>query len=357
MKICINGRFLSQATTGVQRYALQMLTALDKLLARNPASSEDEFILLLPRNANIVHSLQRISVKRVGLLTGHLWEQIELPFYAMRARLICFCNSAPILKKSQVLTIHDASVCRVPMAYSVSYRLFYRNLYRVLKRSDAVFCTDSEFSKMDLQTYFNLSEKCIRVVACGREHISELIPDNDILKRGNMQGNYVLVVANFNQNKNLPALNKLVQELQKLNTSIVLVGEQNSRIYQNSHLSPEPNLVLLGRVSDRELKSLYSHAVCLVHPALNEGFGLPPLEAMACGCPVVVSDRASLPEVCGEAAAYFDPDSEDDIAETVLKVCSSEELRSTMKLNGLRRAEMFSWEKSAAIHLKIVKGK
>lgn len=103
----------------------------------------------------------------------------------------------------------------------------------------------------------------------------------------------------------------------------------------------------MGYVSDAELRALYEHAACFVYPSFYEGFGLPPLEAMACGCPVIVSNAASLPEVCGDAALYCNPCSPEDIAEKISLLMADPRLREDLRQKGLERAKQFTWEKCA----------
>ena len=127
---------------------------------------------------------------------------------------------------------------------------------------------------------------------------------------------------------------------------IVAAGGGNSRVFSGMEVHDD-KLVLAGYVSDGELRALYENAQCFVYPSFYEGFGLPPLEAMHCGCPVIVSNRASLPEVCAGAAAYCEPDDPADIARVMRRVLTSAALRSEMRDAGLQRAALFTWRKSA----------
>jgi glycosyltransferase involved in cell wall biosynthesis len=135
--------------------------------------------------------------------------------------------------------------------------------------------------------------------------------------------------------------------LDDLGVKIVLAGGSNSRVFGGKPLDHE-NLVLAGYVTDGELRALYERAECFLYPSFYEGFGLPPLEAMHCGCPVVVSRRASLPEVCGPAARYCDPDDSHDIANQVRTVLSSADLRRELVEAGRERAAGFSWADAAS---------
>lgn len=131
MKYYINGRFLTQRITGVQRYAREMTLALDQLLQERTLD-QNEYTILAPKNVIETLSCKRIQFKACGHLTGHLWEQIELPYYAKDGYLLNFCNCAPLIKKNQAVTIHDAAIAAFPSAYSWKFRLWYRIMYTVL---------------------------------------------------------------------------------------------------------------------------------------------------------------------------------------------------------------------------------
>jgi len=128
---------------------------------------------------------------------------------------------------------------------------------------------------------------------------------------------------------------------------VVLTGTTNSRIFRNAVPEVPSRVRHLGYVSDGELRALYEGAACFLYPSLYEGFGLPPLEAMACGCPVVVSRSGSLPEVCGDAALYCDPLDPADIARATSSVVGSPTLRSELASLGIQRAKHFTWEQTA----------
>jgi len=127
---------------------------------------------------------------------------------------------------------------------------------------------------------------------------------------------------------------------------VVAAGGSNSRVFSGVDLSSE-SLVLAGYVTDGELRALYENAACFVFPSFYEGFGIPPLEAMHCGCPVIVSDRASLPEVCGQAALYCNPDDPIDIAAKLRRVLTSHQLQQELREAGRARAREFSWSRAA----------
>jgi glycosyltransferase involved in cell wall biosynthesis len=134
--------------------------------------------------------------------------------------------------------------------------------------------------------------------------------------------------------------------LEDTGVKVVAAGGMNSRIFAGIELK-DSNLITAGYVTNGELRTLYENAECFVFPSFYEGFGLPPLEAMHCGCPVLVSRRASLPEVCAEAAAYCDPTDPADVARQLRLILTSSSMQQEMREAGLARAARFSWAKSA----------
>jgi len=157
---------------------------------------------------------------------------------------------------------------------------------------------------------------------------------------------YILAVGGRSRRKNLAILEKAVAGYEEC-PPLVIAGGGESRAFAASGPSRSSRCVLLGHVSDGAMKALYQGALCLVFPSRYEGFGLPPLEAMACGCPVVTSRAASMPEVCGDAALYCDPDRPETVEGNIRLVVADATLRTKLIASGLERARLFSWEASA----------
>ncbi len=357
MKVFINGRFLSQTVTGVQRSALETVRALDRLAAsRDPGFLGLEGEILTPPGARALSGLTRFPVRRVGFASGHLWEQIELPWYARTGILVSLANAAPLWTRQQCVTLHDASVFAVPEAYSTAYLAWYRVLTPGLGRRAARIVTDSVFSRSELVRRAGIREDKIRVVPLGAEHILAAACDVGILaEHGLGKRPFLLAVSSQGAHKNLPALCEATRHLDRGAYDVVVAGGSNDRVFGTTSASWPEHVKRLGYVTDGQLRALYSHAACFVYPSLYEGFGLPPLEAMMCGCPVVVSGAASLPEVCGDAAVYCDPHDPADIARSIATVMGNEALRSRMKARGYQRAREFTWERSARLLTDVVR--
>jgi glycosyltransferase involved in cell wall biosynthesis len=214
-------------------------------------------------------------------------------------------------------------------------------------RRAKTIATVSRFSASELTRFFGRRKGALEVLYESGEHILRGAPDPGILKRLDLVGRrYVLAVGSRARNKNFMAAVRAVESLGDPQVKLVAAGGSNNRVFAGTELKAD-SLVLAGYVSDGELRALYENADCFIFPSLYEGFGLPPLEAMQCGCPVIVSDRAAMPEVCGEAALYCNPEDVADIARQLRRVLDSAALRAEMRERGRARARLFSWQKAA----------
>jgi glycosyltransferase involved in cell wall biosynthesis len=343
LRVAINGRFLTRTATGVDRFAAELLAAW---LPRY--SSGKAVRIVLPARAKLTdEQALGCSMQRVGVLNGHFWEQLELPIYCHDEVLLSLCNAGPIAHYAQFIVLHDASIRAYPSAYSLAYRSWYNWLFGQLMRRAAIVATVSKFSALELARHWGTTAREIEVIYESGEHILRASADLKILQRLDLIGKrYVLVVGSHTQYKNFRAAIVAAEALSDINFKVVAVGGSNSRVFSGAHLSSE-RLVMAGYVSDGELRALYEHAQCFLFPSLYEGFGLPTLEAMHCGCPVLVSRRASMPEVCGEAAVYFEPDDPEDIARQLRRVLSSEAMRDELREAGSVRARLYTWARAA----------
>ncbi|GAM08234.1 protein RfbU [Geobacter sp. OR-1] len=350
MIIYLNGRFLTQSITGVQRYAHEVIKALDELIASGKIDASGyNFELLVPPDVEELPDYRAVSVRSVGRLTGHYWEQFELPFHSRDGVLVSLTNAAPLFKRNQVVTIHDAAVFAFPEAYSFFFRLWYRVLMKLLGRIARMIITVSNFSCNELITYCSINTEKIRVIYEGKEHITATPADEHILKQYNLASRkYVLASGSTNPNKNIQSVIAAVKLLGHTDIKVVVAGGANPKVFKLSQAHEADNIVNVGYVNDGELRALYEHALCLVYPSFYEGFGLPPLEAQACGCPVIVSSAASLPEVCQGAALFCNPYDATDIVASIRRLIFEPGLREEMRRNGLEKAERLSWTACAS---------
>ena len=346
--IYINGRFLSQPATGVQRYAVELVRAWDGMLSRGEIKDHDWRIeLLTPRLHGIIPQFNCIPVRQVGMLQGNRWEQVELPWHARGKFLFNPCNTGPGFKRDQAVTIHDASVFAVPHSYSLAFRIKYKIIISILSRSAAPIFTDSSFSRDELAKFCHVNPGRFQVVPLAADHILYTQPDEDVFQKHGMGSKpFFLAVGSNAPHKNLTVLAQALALLSDPNFDGVIAGGDFKKVFQTGQLASQDALKRIGYVSEGELKALYQRAEALVFPSLYEGFGLPPLEAMACGCPVICAKAASLPEVCGDAALYFNPHDPRDLADKLLALINDRALQDDLRKKGYSQAQKFTWSKT-----------
>lgn len=337
--------------TGVDRFAIETLRALDRLISdRHHSVSAYEFHILVPKGTQTDVKFNNIPVSEIGRFQGHLWEQISLPCYTLSRNciLLNLCNTAPVVSKRQLVVIHDAAVSRIPHTFSLKFRLLYKTLMPILGNFSRRVLTVSEFSKQDLAKFFHIPQQKVHVIGESGEHIREFSSDTDILhKHGLSKKRYLLAVSSQAPHKNFKLISEAIEHLQDFEFDIVIAGGVNATVFgQNAHALSQ-KIKWTGYVSNEELRALYENALCFVFPSLYEGFGIPPLEAMSCGCPVLASDAASIPEVCGDAALYFSPNDPKALAALIESFCKDGDLQTRMIEKATHHAATFSWENAA----------
>jgi glycosyltransferase involved in cell wall biosynthesis len=275
-----------------------------------------------------------------------VWEQAILPLRATGCALIYSpANLAPVASRRNVVVIHDAAALRHPEAYSRTYVAYQRLMLPRLVRRARLLITVSEFSKRELVDVLSAAAEAIEVIPEGvderfRPEVDPR-PAADIFE---LTKPYVLTVGTLSARKNLGVLAAAERALRGRGVELVLAG--SDRGYLRSGTVPARRL---GYVPDSLLPSLYAGAGAVVVPSCYEGFGLPCLEAMACGVPVVCSPFGALPETCGESALVADPGDEAEFTEAVLRAACHEPTRARLSAAGLARAALFSWERTAEL--------
>ncbi len=257
-----------------------------------------------------------------------------------------------------VTTIHDLTPLRLPYTTLDNKQVFYR-LVRDAIRASAVILAVSDCTKRDILDFFDVPEEKVLVTYQAVPAIARV--PGDAIGRATLQkyklekGNYILFVGNIEPKKNVITLIHAVSALD-IETPLVIVGRRAwlwqeqlraaKRLF-GSKATLVKRLRLLGYVASSDLSVLYANASCFVFPSLYEGFGLPPLEAMRHGCPVISSNAGSLPEVCGNAALYVDPRDPDQICEKITLLLRDEAKRSELIEAGFKQVEYFSMERYA----------
>jgi glycosyltransferase involved in cell wall biosynthesis len=352
----INGRFLTQSVTGVQRFATEMVRALDRQLALSAdLRSRYTFRLITPRHITGTLELEHIRRVSAGRMQGHAWEQLELPLHVGRRVLVSLGNTAPLVSRN-VVTIHDAAVFAVPGAFSRAFRTWYRVLIPTQGRTALRIVTISKFSKEELSRRAGIALEKMAVVAPGCEHIVHTAADARVFERLPVhRGSYVLAVGSQAPHKNIALLLEALRRVGEA-PPLVLAGRVNPRVFGSTAGAWGNGVHATGYVTDAELRALYENACCFVFPSLYEGFGMPPLEAMTCGCPVIVARAAALPEVCGDAALYCDPHNADDLVRQIRLLIESPGRRDELRERGIARARRSTWDRAASGLLAILDG-
>ncbi|RTF46876.1 glycosyltransferase family 4 protein [Serratia marcescens] len=339
--IYVNARFLTQELTGVQRFAEEICIELSKL--------RDDIVFLTPKNI-VRHDIARkLNAKVIGHKTGHYWEQVELTRYLKKHGnnlLVNLGSSAPIRYNNQIVTHHDITYKRYPESFSFKFRVLYALLIPRMMGRCRHLVTVSEFSKREISAMYGYPEDKISVVY---NAVSEKFKkDNQAIKE-----NFILAVSSPNHHKNFHGLLKAYLIAKKNNEKIPplkIIGSASSsfaKIKFNEFLDNNSDVEFIGRVTDNELVSLYQRAKVFVFPSLYEGFGIPPIEAQSCGCPVISSNAASMPEILQQSVLYFEPEDTQMISDTLEKIISDSELRESLTIKGSVNARRFSWAASA----------
>lgn len=362
MRIAINTLPLLDGKAGAERYTKNLITQIAKY------DTENEYFLLLSglnkpyyevedkQFHNIVFNLNpRIKTARI------LREQLYLPRVLKHLSvdlLFSPCNIGPKLTAVPlVITLFDLHWLFFPELFN-PLKLFY--LKRALKwsvhKAQAVI-TISQNSKNDILRIYKIPQEKVKVTYVGLDPIFKREgADKNFAFLKNKYGiidKYFLYVGQFHKRKNLMGLLKAFLDLKterRIDHQLVLVGgdgDGSSEVKEFLNKMDLKDVLVTGCIPDQEVSQLYNSAECLIYPSFYEGFGMPVIEAMACGCPVVTSRTSSLPEVAGDAAILVDPYRVEDIVRGILDVINKPELRQQMIRKGFKQAQKFSWEKTA----------
>ena len=350
--IFINGRFLASPKTGVQRVGEQLIRALDTALSRDPKSYDGQFELLEPNRANRSLSLGHIRSTRFGGLPPLLWEQINLPWHGRGGLSLSLCNVGPVMTRDAVTMVHDAQVYTTPQSYSAPFRLWYRFIQPMLGKRHRLILTVSEYSKRQLTECGVAPADKIKVIYNGVDHVLDFGRDDAALTGAALAaGRYVLGLASLQPHKNTAILLKAWAQRTD-DVRLALFGHVDPADFETTFGPLPQNVVLLGRISDAELRSLLEQALCYACPSTTEGFGLPVLEAMTLGCPAVVAPCGALPEVCGDAVLYADPQDPTAWTRAVTRLAGAPQDRSDLIDAGRIQARPFSWANAAGALLE-----
>lgn len=340
MLVVVNARFLTQGVTGVQRFAMEICLRLKHLL------KDVEFVT--PEDVIQKEAFRELNAKIVGSHHGHLWEQLDLPKYLKskgKPLLVNLANTAPLFYKNKIVTVHDVAYKVFPQTYPKLFLLYYNLMIPRLLNGSRHVVTVSQFSKEEICRYYQIDNNKVSVVYNAvSEHFKPLRSTGDSA--------YFLAVSSMNYRKNFIYILDAFCKYQEMGSkeSLYIIGDLKNASFKEIDLckyTSNPKIKFLGRVSDEDLIKFYSNAVAFVYPSLYEGFGIPPLEAQACGCPAICAQASCLPEVFGDSVLYCNPYDSDSLVCAFKKIVSDKDLRKSLCEKGNINTGKYSWEMSA----------
>ncbi|HWA97579.1 MAG TPA: glycosyltransferase family 1 protein [Pirellulales bacterium] len=327
--IYVNTRCLSTTLTGVQRYLLELL-----------------------RGDELAELRQIAPSKPLRAMRGHAWEQFSLPWRCRGGLLWSPSNTGPLAVSAQVLTLHDVIPMEHPEWMNPKFAAWYQFLTPKIARRVRHIITVSEFSKSRILHHCDIAPEKVTVVYAGVDDRFFSPDDSDAEAFKQRLGipfkRYVLSLGSLEPRKNL---NRLLQAWQRIeadyapDVGLAVVGAKGaSQIFGSVEFTAMPkNIVFLGHVDDRELPALYRHATCFAFCSMYEGFGSPPVEAMAAGTPVLIGQGTALSEVGGDAVLAADPLSIDAMEHALRRLLDDANLRSDLIAKGKQRATQFTY--------------
>lgn len=357
-RVGINAHLLSNESTyrraGIHQYIYQSL--------RNLPTDGDgpQIVLFAPRIEGMADTSQSFSVvysrwPTERRLVRIAWEQIAWPWLSWRHQIDLLHGMAfvtPVLSPCPtVVTVYDLSFIRFPDRFPAVQRVFLASQTRRSCRSARRVITISDSTRQDVNRLFGVSLDRVDVVRPGVDASYRPLPAADVLsfrKRKGLPERFALHVGTLQPRKNIPILLDALAKITHVDLPLVLVGGKGwmfDEIYRRVEaLRIGGRVRFTGYVPDAELPLWYNAATLLVFASVYEGFGMPVVEAMACGTPVIAADTSSIPEAAGNAAILFDPRDPDELADRMAAVLYDANLAATMQEQGLRHARRFSWE-------------
>lgn len=337
----INGRFLTQKMTGIQRFAWQMCLSL--------VQNGVDICVIMPGSKTEKRDYPFKTIE-YGTDMGPLWEQIFLPLFLFKhpdAELISFSGLGPIFAKRHISTIHDLSFFANKNWFSLPYRLYYRILTPILARKCKALITVSEFSKSEIVKYLGINpNKIVVIYNAVADTFFDKSEEGSIDAR--FQKPFVLAVSSLDPRKNFSMLVQAFEESDIETHKLYIIGAYHAAFSQTNLTHKSGKIEFLGHVDDNILKQAYRHASLFIYPSLYEGFGIPPLEAMASGCPVLLSDIEVFHEIDGNNALYCDPNNKEDIIKNIKFALDAKNAHfiSDLKDKGFAKSRCYNWEAS-----------
>lgn len=371
MRICID-IFSKKYWDGISRYPVNLMEHMQKVAPENLysfLSYNRPHEKLKKSNISFIKSPHMpLQVWFLLVATSNLLNIPLDSFLRLKNYDICLFTGTtlPRLRIPSVMVVYDLIPLFFPQFFLTRLSSYYRIMFPLcIRRADAVIAI-SNCTKRDILKRIPIEEGKIHVIYPGISEYFRIMEDhsqiNLVKSKYNTGKNYIFFTATIEPRKNLVGLIRAFILLCKGGNAthkLVVVGrrgwryEEVFKIVDGLDSAAKNRIVFTGSIPDNDLLCLYNGADVFVYPSFYEGFGLPPLEAMACGCPVVVSNAASLPEACGDAAYYIDPHNVNSIVEGINKVITDEGLKQELIQKGLKQVKMFNWDKTAKQFLSV----
>ena len=351
----VNARFLTQNITGVQRFAIEISLWLKRIL-------KDNVQFIAPKNIVHVNTAKELDAICVGNFKGYLWEQLELPRFLIKRQnplLLNLANMAPVFYRNKITVIHSLSFLNKEWTSFLFHNMYKILIPLIIKNSKFIF-TVSNYTKHEILSYYkNIHNLYHNIDVVYNSYIvsnKDKTINNNIFNGNNIK-KYILYVGSISKSKNITNLIEVVNNINKRNKkiSLYIVGSYNPKIFYSNYITNYEYVKFIGQVNDVDtLIAYYQNAIAFVFPSLYESFGIPPIEAQACGCPVLCSNVTSLPEICGNGALYFDPMNIYDMETKIELILNNENLQNELRLKGFENIKRFSWERSAKQIIEIM---
>jgi glycosyltransferase involved in cell wall biosynthesis len=354
LRIGVDARLADYTLGGIARYTVQLLAALRRLAARH------QLVAVRARRPKVAPPELAVDEALAAYTPPHhRLERFVLPWELRSARLDVlhspdFIPPKPSAWRS-VITVHDLAYLRMPGLLTGASRRYYGAIHRAVREADAIIAV-SQATANDLAELVGAPREKLSVVYEAADSTFKPMPRDDaaaiVREKHRVEGPYILFVGTLEPRKNLPMLLQAFASLRREFPVRLVVAGGNGWLSDDvfstvQRLALDDGVVFLGDVLPADLRPLYCAATVLALPSLYEGFGLPPLEAMACGTPVVVSNAGALPEVVGDAGVLVRPEDPEDIANGLGWVLGNERYRELLAQRGLARAAAFSWDRAA----------
>lgn len=363
MRIGFNAQIISSPDAGVAIYARNLLKALAEISAPDEILAFGSESQLSADTLSKLRMIRAPSGRRGWLRVA--WEQTMLPFRGWQHGVdVMFYpdHTAPLLKKfcPVIVTIHDVAFLAYPHTFRPLRRMYKSfAIQRSIHQADAIVVV-SEATKRECLEYLNVDDAKLHVIHNGLDPYFSVVKDRtklqDARRKYTLPERYILFVGTLEPRKNVAGLLQAFARLSE-DVKLVIVGMRGWLYKDVFRLVKELNIHdrvnFLGHVPYGDLLYLYNLAELFVYPSLYEGFGFPPLEAMACGVPVITSNSSSIPEVVGDGAILIDPRDTDSLAKAMRELLENSTLRQALKQRGLLRAREFTWRKTAAGVLQV----